>query len=226
MALADEVFARIRSRVPADDPRLRVHQTAFAKFNGDAVCVATTPSGARRALVVDVTGHGLTAALGTLPIVSLFHLLTASCQPLETTVAVLNRELHAMLPPRLFAAAVAWELAPDGRTLSVVNAGMPSLFVLGRAGVFECSSHAVPLGIVAPHCPPVDRVPVESGDVVFALSDGIIERTAACGTLLGEGRIRELLAGTPREQVFDTVLRLLTAYPCFADDQTLLSFTV
>ncbi len=221
------VFARMLQRSTHDDARLRMSLTAASTFNGDAVLSAYTPSGALRVLVADVSGHGLTAALGTLPLNAIFYAATARGDPLIETIQMINEELKTALPAHLFCAAVVLEVDRQANELAVVNAGMPSVFVRSKDALREYPSRSTPLGVSRRYAPIKDSISVTPGDRIFAMSDGMIERSNPEGELFGLNRVRSFLGGDVDASTFDL---LLDAVTCFSrwqrDDVTLIELTV
>lgn len=223
-ALAGQIFRRLASRAH-DRLQARVLQTSLTTaFNGDAVLAALTPSGAQRYLVADVTGHGLNAALVTLPLSSLFYFSTSRGDSLGFTLERINAELHESLPPSLFVSAAVFELDPVNRRLLVVNAGMPPVFIKTAAELIELESINLPLGITGSWTASIDARVLAPGDLVFAMSDGLVERANAEGDRFGAERARALLSQTPPARCFDALVGAMEAFGPGQDDVTLLAF--
>ena len=222
-ALAGQIFRRLAGRVDdALDARVLQHSLA-TEFSGDALLAAVCPSGAQRYLVADVTGHGLNAALVTLPLTSLFYFSTARGDSLGFTLERISAELHEALPPSLFVSVVALEVDTAGRLL-VLNAGMPPVYVKHAGGVAEYESTNLPLGITGSWVPSIDSRQLEPGDSVFALSDGLVERADASGERFGAGRGRQLIEAPAGVDGFDALVTAMTEFAPGQDDVTLLSF--
>jgi len=212
--IATQVFERMMTRGGLSDPRVCVALSPLSIFNGDTVMANVTPSGDFRLLLGDGTGHGLAAALGTLPLGAIFHGSTLGGDALAQTATRLNLELKSLLPAQLFCTAVIFELNATRDRLSVVNAGMPELIVPGRT---RFASKNVPLGIDRQWVPTVEHATVGPGDRVYAMSDGIIEATNAAGELFGATRVLEVLDRVAPEARF---ARLLEAVRGFGVDQS------
>lgn len=210
-ALAQEVFGRILAR-GSQGRGLRVSASPLAMFNGDVVLTSATPAGGFRWMLADVAGHGLSGAIGTVPLSSLFHRSTNHGYTLREVLIAMNEELRAMLPSRLFCAAVALELDPSRKRLTVCNAGMPDVQVLQAGQLRHVGSKNLPLAILDHMDPQFDVLEVEPGDRVFTVSDGIIECQDSQGQMFGVERLCELLTtGTP-ETAFDRLLAAVSAF--------------
>lgn len=215
-ALAQEVFGRILQRGTQGDARVRVAASPLAMFNGDVVLTAQTPSGSFRWMLADVAGHGLSGAIGTVPLSTLFYRMTRDGAPLRQLLGTMNAELKATLPSRLFCAAIAAELDRSRTRLTVYNLGMPDLLVLRPGGALAAlKSRNLPLAVAPEVELECDQLEVEPGDRLFAVSDGVVECQSSQGEMFGTGRLRETLSAAPEGGAFDA---LLAAMKAFSDD--------
>jgi two-component system, HptB-dependent secretion and biofilm response regulator len=206
-ALAKEVFARILERGALSDPRVRVSASPLSMFNGDVVLTSQMPDGGFRWMLADVAGHGLSGAIGTVPVTTLFYRKTRDGLDLRALLAAMNEELRANLPPRLLCAAAAMELDPARRTLTVCNAGMPDILLLRRDGsLLSIGSKNVPLAITSTFEAEVDTFAVEAGERVFAVSDGVVECRSPGGEMFGSERLFDALTSVPPEDAFANLL--------------------
>ena len=212
-ALAQEVFARILERGAINDPRVKVAASPLSMFNGDVVLTAQTPSGAFRWMLADVTGHGLSGALGTVPLATIFYRKTRDGLELPRRLTAMNEELRANLPSRLFCAAAALELDPDRRRLTVCNAGMPDVLVLRASGELTAlSSKNVPLAVTSTFDAEYDVLEVAPGERIFAVSDGVVECQNPQGEMFGAARLHAALVVGPPDEAFATLLAETAAF--------------
>ncbi len=226
-ALASLVFKRMIHRRAGADRRLRVSLSSLSVFNGDAVFAAVTPSGNLRVLIADVSGHGLTASLGTLALCSLFYSSAERGDDLLTSLELMNRELALTLPANLFAGVVAIDLSRSRGEMRVFNAGMPPVYIHRHRSLDEIISTNVPLGITKSYSPRVESFMVSQNDRLFAMSDGIIERANAAGELFGIERVKRLFEVSSGENAFDSLLAAVAQYdPDQRDDVTLVELVV
>jgi CheY-like chemotaxis protein len=195
--LARQVFARLMERSGLDDPNVAVATSALGVLSGDIVTAARLPSGGFRWLLGDMAGHGLSGALGTLPVVTLFNETCARGDSIEAVVRRLNQELKTVLPPSLFCAAAVLELDAPRTTVRIVNAGLPEVLVTTPERVHVIASGCLPLGISAGSAftPQVVETQVGPGSMVWAMSDGLVEACSPTGEYFGLARVTEAVAG-------------------------------
>ncbi|MFT3710144.1 MAG: PP2C family protein-serine/threonine phosphatase [Archangium sp.] len=198
----------------------------MTQFNGDALLAQITPAGASRFMVADVTGHGLVAAIGSLPLSSMFYGSTGRGDPLHTTFGCANRELVQTLPPTLFVAAAMVEYDPATHRLRVINAGMPPVFVVRQSGLVELNSQSLPLGIVESLTPQPVELEVSPGDLVIAMSDGVVERSNASDVLFGLERVRAALSDGPPSLAFERLVAAVDAFSARSDDVTVVALAL
>lgn len=200
--LAQEVFTRLLQRSAFDDPRVGVATSPLGVLSGDLVAASRLADGRFRWMLADVAGHGLSGALGTLPVVTLFNASCERDESLEVLVQHLNAELKALLPPTLFCAAALLELDAARAQVSVVNAGLPDVLILSPSECRAVPSSALPLGITrgAAFDPRVSSYGVSPGDTVWTMSDGVVEAHAPSGALFGVARVTEALVRRPTVQ--------------------------
>jgi len=206
-ALAQEVFARILERGAIGDPRVKVAASPLSMFNGDVVLTAHMPDGGFRWMLADVTGHGLSGAIGTVPLTTLFYRKTREGMNLPSMLAAMNEELKANLPPRLFCAAAALELDAQRHHLTVCNAGMPDVLLLRANGQLTTfPSKNLPLAITSTFVAELDTLEVEADERVFTVSDGVVECQSPLGEMFGSTRLHAALTSGPPELAFSALL--------------------
>lgn len=190
--LAERVFTRaIRTRNLESD-RLRVMQRSAATFGGDLILSQQLPDGGLRVLIADITGHGLGATIGALPVSEAFHAMTRKGVGDLVVLEEINRKLSAFLPSDRFMAACMVTIAGNGRRLTWWNGGMPSGWLKTRYELKELASHALPLGVL-PELAPGDApraLSVEDGDGLLLLTDGLLEAKNEGGEPYGLTRLR------------------------------------
>lgn len=155
-------------------------------------------------VLIDVTGHGVTAALAVNRLYSELErifALTPDATPSQI-LGTLNQFTGALLAPKgIYATALCLRVepgtdAPDspGAQIRWASAGHPAALLLKPAGPSGLLDATAPiLGMLdAPEFPAAERtIPLGAADTVLAYSDGAIELTRADGTLLGvEGLAR------------------------------------
>ncbi|ROR35155.1 ATP-binding SpoIIE family protein phosphatase [Inmirania thermothiophila] len=195
--LAERIFSGILHPGRIELPQVRFHVSPQSVFNGDLVLAARRPNGGLHLLVGDFTGHGLSAAIGALPVSGIFHGMTEKGFDLPDIVEELHRKLQALLPVEIFLAATLIAVDARGRRVAVWNGGLPDvLLVRGSGAVERFPSRHLPLGVGgAARWAPVPEVgALEEGDRLYAYTDGVVEAVGAGGEAFGEQRVVDALA--------------------------------
>lgn len=196
--VAEAVFAEVMHSEALRSPHIRCLVSPQAVFNGDLVLAAHRPSGELQLMVGDFTGHGLSAAIGAIPVADIFHGMTAKGFPIPEIVAEINQKLLRILPRGLFLAAALVELDAASNTLSVWNGGMPDVLVTGgerepvRARV---ASHSFPLGVVETaqlDCT-TRTLQIGKGSRILLYTDGLTEAENGAGERFGAARLEACL---------------------------------
>lgn len=195
--LAGRLIAHVRKQGCLDSPGIQYVASPLGFFNGDATLASSTPDGELRWLLGDFTGHGLAAAIGTVPLAGAFHMCCRDNVPFPRMIALINDMLKGLLPPGLFCAAGLLSLNAEANELSVFNCGLPPVLLRKCAdgAVQTFASQSLPLGLLGSDELGVSptRVPVCAGDDVLLFSDGLTEATNADGQLFGVDRVQRTL---------------------------------
>ena len=180
LALVKHVLVRLAAQGAGQEARGFHMETLQAeRINGDAWVHRETLPGVHCGMICDATGHGLMAGVSTIPVVMTFLAMVARDIPLSTIYLEINDKLRSLLPTGHFACLLLMRLDITRGVLTVVNAGMPDVLLLRRAGGLQAfPSMVLPAGIrgVAPQVE-VAEADIAAGDRIFACSDGLGDRT-------------------------------------------------
>jgi CheY-like chemotaxis protein/anti-sigma regulatory factor (Ser/Thr protein kinase) len=199
MRIGQNVLTKLINQGINQDPCFRHWTLPAGVFSGDLFFAARTPAGGVNVLFGDVTGHGLSAAIGAQPVADIFYGMTSKGYSIGDISGEINRRMRATLYPEIFCAACLLELDPERTTLTVWNGAMPDVIVTdlngGEPRRVRSSHHA--LGVVEDA--KFDRRPevlgVGPADRILLCSDGFIESKNACNERYGLARF----AATVRE---------------------------
>jgi sigma-B regulation protein RsbU (phosphoserine phosphatase) len=181
------------------------------EVGGDFFNYFDLPGGRLALLVGDVSGKGVSAAL-----------LMANAQatlrahlPLEPDLARLadrfDRELDRNTPRSVYLTLFMGILEEDGRVLRYVNAGHNPQFLIRRSGAIEpLTSTGLPIALYAGHGYTEAVARVESGDLLFFYTDGLVETENAAGDMFGAERLQQILAEAQSREI-DAILHLVDA---------------
>ena len=201
--VAQKIASNITGRGCLDAPCLRHWLSPMAVFNGDVLFAAFTGGEDIRIMLGDFTGHGLTAAIGALPVAELFYAAAANGVDLGTLIQQINAKVRAVLPTGLFCAAALFELSQKDGTLRVWNGGSPDLLLRNAAGrvIGRLASEHPPLGVLPTGAFDASLVTavLAPGQRVCAYSDGVVDHSRADGEMFGEDRLVAFLTEADRE---------------------------
>ncbi len=192
--------------------RVTYHYEPMRDIGGDFLFIRplafppTAPEGPLLAVLIDVTGHGIAAALA----VNRIHAeLQSLCvggvipEPADL-IRALNALIHAVLADSaIFATAIALRIeSGPNPVVRWASAGHPPAFLRapGRP-VRRLDSTAPMLGFLAPEDFACDesRADLPPGSAIIAFTDGAFEAADARGQLLGLDRLQSLVAAAPPE---------------------------
>jgi CheY-like chemotaxis protein len=230
--VAKAVFDQVAHSGCLNSSNIRYMQSPYALFNGDLLLAAFTPSGDMNILLGDFTGHGLPAAVGAMPLAEVFYGMTAKGYGLAETLREMNAKLKRILPVDMFCCATLLSVSFQRRVVEVWNGGMPDGYLLR-----EDSGEQVPL--VSRHLPlgvlPSSRFeggtevyPMNPGDRLFLLSDGVIETTRPDEQQYGVERLRQVFADNHQaDDLFREILQALDDFRGEArDDVSMVQITM
>jgi CheY-like chemotaxis protein/anti-sigma regulatory factor (Ser/Thr protein kinase) len=187
---------------------------AVSIFSGDLLLTAYHPDGRLHVLLGDFTGHGLTAAVGVLPAAGVFRAMTAKGFAAPEILAAINSKLHSLLPTGMFMTACFVVIDKDLQNVTIWNAGMPEVLILGARDPDSCStmvkhrvaSQYLALGILNNtdmELTPA-RLDIVIGDRILLCSDGVTEATNQAGEEFGTARYEQ--AATATQHSFQAVV--------------------
>lgn len=161
---------------------------------------ATDSGGAVSVVLLDVTGHGVAAALSVNRLIGELERLFAErpdAKPTEV-LSTLNRYVYfTMARLDMYVTAIAMRVDPTTRSLEFTSAGHPTAFLRRANGdIVELESTTMLLGIAEDELFAADpiRLTLERGDVLLAYTDGASEaRSDQTLQLLGMSGVRQLL---------------------------------
>ena len=198
-AIAEQVFsgAVVAGNVALE--LIRTYQKPASLFSGDVLLTAFSPSRDLHVMLGDFTGHGLSAALGALPTSEVFRSMTAKgFQPKQILFAI-NKKLNTLMPTGMFLAAQFVKVSHNLDYITVMNCGMPDLFILdsqSRRIKRTIHSQSLPLGILdeMDDSKTCEHIEISPGDRILLATDGVTEARDPHGEYYGNERLKQAIA--------------------------------
>jgi phosphoserine phosphatase RsbU/P len=150
----------------------------------------------------DVSGHGFGPALLMAEIRAYLRALALTRTDLGEIVRLLNRGLYQDVCEDRFATLLLGRLDAGARTFHYVRAGHTTGYLLGADGRVKrrLESTGVPLAVLPDEdFPAADPIPLDAGDTVVLLTDGILEAVCDDGSLFGIERALAAVRANRRE---------------------------
>lgn len=158
--------------------------------------------------LVDVSGHGVSAALMTQAVHSAIRLTLDSTRSPAILLERISRLLHESTPTNKFVAMVLGRLDPRTGELVYSNGGHLPPIKIGKEGSESLASTGFIVGAF-PNAKYRNRtLQLEHGDLVVFHTDGLTELTNPRGEEFGVERLTELITDN-REASLDTIITLV-----------------
>ncbi|WP_049628986.1 fused response regulator/phosphatase [Cellvibrio sp. pealriver] len=169
-------------------------------FSGDIALAKMSPSGDLYFLLADATGHGLSAAITVMPVVSIFNSMVSKGFHIQPIVTEINKKLIRDTPQDRFVAAVVIQLHQEQQEIEVWNGGMPTVYWVNDGKIIHAfKSQHMALGILEEDLFDANVVSCEitAHGHILAYSDGLIEETNAEGASFSSARVVEVIESRP-----------------------------
>lgn len=96
--LIEHFFEKAIQQSFLDEKIIRYNMSSMSAFNGDLLLSECAPDGGIYLLMGDFAGHGLTAAMGTLPVAMTFFKMVAIGFSVDDIAREINFQLHKLMP--------------------------------------------------------------------------------------------------------------------------------
>lgn len=166
-----------------------------SSLSGDLLLVEHQPGGSQFILLGDITGHGFTAFMATLPLTQFYSKLARNSKHLEGLVHELNLLMYRHLPTGLFAAVAIVELDPRQKRLQLWNGGLPDALIwrTGQQRLERLPSANCALGIQPNVGQEFYETYLDTDDCIYLYTDGLIEAHNVQGQQFGRARLEDCL---------------------------------
>lgn len=190
-----EILNRLQ---PSSPPEVEGYELASAQVHsgevsGDWVDFIALPDGRLLLAVGDVSGKGLEAAMLAASVHSAMRSHAATDPSLVALVDHLNGFLSRHSPPNRFVAVFVAALDPQAHRVEFINAGFPRPPLVRVDGSVESlPPSGLPLGIRHDVVYAPGVLSLAPGDVLWVVSDGLLEASNSQGGEFGLARLLEV----------------------------------
>ncbi|MFH1293742.1 MAG: SpoIIE family protein phosphatase, partial [Pseudomonadota bacterium] len=195
--IAEKVFEKIvQENVHLGCPNIKYLLSPMSTVGGDLILINVGPTGSKYILMGDFTGHGLSAAIGAIPVSGIFYAMTEKGHSIADIATEINLKLRNVLPTGLFLCACLMELNYKKGTFHLWNGGLPDVLIInGGSGIIKkrLPSAHLPLGVVntSRFDSKVEVAEMAQGDRLYAYTDGILEAVNKQGEMFGKERLEK-----------------------------------
>ena len=179
------------------------------------------------ALVADVAGKSMPAALLVSALHAVLQLLFAEGRELGEIATELNRHIHNWSAENKFITMIMVSIARENETIQYVNAGHNPGYLLIDGRLEQLRSHGLPIGILANSRYLAQTRPFPQGSYAVLYSDGITEAEDVGDEEFGNERLEAILtehAGESAELIRNQIADAVDAFVGEApqkDDETI-----
>lgn len=212
MAREVQVALLTTSDLDADHVELAAHSRPSRYVDGDFYDLFTLTEGRIVAVLGDVSGKGVAAALLAAMAQGVIQVQLNADHSVASAIKTLNHLLVQKTAPSRFITVFCALLEPGG-DLAFVNAGHnPPLLLRAGGGHEYLSSHSMVVGAFDFAKYSEGKTRLGPGDIVVAFTDGVTEAIGSGGEMFGDQRLLETVqaaadlgAGQIRERIFEEV---------------------
>jgi sigma-B regulation protein RsbU (phosphoserine phosphatase) len=223
MALAREVQQRYYNPTTVSLPGFDIAAAARPadETGGDYFDFIPQDDGSLYIVVADIAGHGYGAALVMAETRASLRAYATMTPDLSSILSRLNRSLSRTLGGNRFVTMFLGRIEPQKQTLEYASAGHEHGYLLHQSGDTGAvlASTAPPLGLFPDQAyRSSPAIPLERGDTIVLLTDGITESTGAGEAAFGAEGVLDFIRSRQQSTASELALGLCAAARSFAGD--------
>lgn len=210
LELAHHVFQAVTTEQAGSINPINQWSRAVGRFSGDLVIYERSPTGQLHVMLGDFTGHGLSAAIGVIPVSDIFFSMTRKGFSIVDVATEINKKLNRVLPTGHFCAACLISIDRGRERIEIWNGGLPPALIIDHQGriIRRIISSKLPLGIIG-----ADEFDIQTevfftpdAHSILVYSDGLVEAANSDGVMFGEAGLEQavLRAGSVA-RIFESV---------------------
>ncbi|MCK4708302.1 MAG: SpoIIE family protein phosphatase, partial [Gammaproteobacteria bacterium] len=231
--IAEQVFNNAVQKTNIINDNIRSIIRPATTFSGDMILSEYSPSRDIHFLVGDFTGHGLSSALGAMPVSEVFRAMTAKGFTPEEILNGINKKLRQFLPVGMFLCVQLISISHELDQVTIFNAGMPELLIVdGETNQIKqhVKSNILPLGVIDQlnTKEAAQTLALQQNDKLIMFSDGLTEAWSEDDEEFGSERLVSAIQNADKDHIFDNLMGKLEQFcgsRTQADDITLIEIT-
>lgn len=165
---------------------------------------------------VDLSGHGVAAALNTFRVSSLIEDENNVFSSPAIFLKKINKRMKEFMPAGQFATMFYGVINTEDNILKFAGAGCPEPFIVKPNGeVISLDTKGIPIGAIEPVEYKEQEVPFEKGDLIIAFSDALIETPNDHQEFFDHLKIKKTLAkiaGLTAKKTLDKLMSKFTNF--------------
>ncbi|MGC8540197.1 MAG: PP2C family protein-serine/threonine phosphatase [Phycisphaerae bacterium] len=233
IAKARRIQQHLLPIVPTRSEQIACEYKPAAMVGGDYFDFQILSGGTMIACVADVSGHGVPAAISAAMLKTLFIATISRTSDPAEALTLMNAGFTQVALEEDFASIILVHLDPAARRLQYASAGQETRYLLRALGPVEMlNSTGGLLGLVTTAQWTSRVVPINPGDRIILVTDGLSETADPDGMLFGRQRVHDVLEANFQEPLNVVACRLLDAVEFWRqagvqmDDVTVLAIAV
>jgi len=214
--LAKELADKMLHQGTLGHQRIDYWLQASGHFSGDLIAASETPEEKLFVLLIDSTGHGLTASLPILTMAKLFHSMSKKGFSLSRIVSEMNTSTRMLMPANRFIAANMFAFDFKNKTIESWCGGNPESLILNKHGdiVHTLVSQHLALGILPSEKfnAATDIWQWQEPVALVSYSDGITDAENPLSEPFGERSVIEILQATQANKRVEKVRKKVISF--------------
>jgi len=218
--IVETVFENIKSLSPTRIENIKTYTSPMSMFNGDIILSCASPSGGAYFLLGDFTGHGLPAAIGSLPVMSIFYNSAKRQCSISEIAQEINNQLHKVLPTGLFLCATIGYINKNGNQVSLWSGGMNDAVLFNKSdlSIKLIEGEHMPLGIheKSEFNNSIQVYTVNKNHAFYFYSDGINEAQNTHLDLFGDKRVYDIIQNQYQSKPYCPIKKIVEEVDLFS----------
>lgn len=221
-SLARYVYEHVAATLSNGGEGVDNYLQSSSSFNGDVFICDIAPNGNQFVILADATGHGLSAAISIIPLITTIKAMIRKSLSLAHIVHEANKKLCIELPDDKFVTLIGVEVNFHQRNIAMFNGGMPDVIALKHdKSVVRYPSTSMALGILDPEDfdPGINTIETHDIKNLFFFSDGLIEQQNRFNEEFGMHRVMQLIEHNDKHE--SLVSRVVNHFTVFNEMEEL-----